>query len=156
MASSNVLITLRLLLDERLTRVPTRSDNQKLSVALWDLHNLMPNNSDIFNIWHTLSSAKRDPARFEQGVQRLAAYLQSSSITGIAPGLRTAATFYNQSVSNDRSASRNAVIAPSVSVPEAPRAPPAQVSARSMNTQPSAITVERLPSGESSQNHILP
>lgn len=154
MAQSNVLITIRLLLDERLTRSPTRGDNQKLSVAIWDLHNLMPNNSELFNIWHTMSSAKRDPVRFEAAVQRLAAYLQSSSITGIAPALRTAATFYNQSVSNDRSGSRDTVITPSVSVPDAPRAAPV-VSARSMSMQPSAITVERLSSGMLSLSHIL-
>lgn len=146
MSTSDVLIRVRLLLAERLANpTPTRGDNQKLSAAIWDLHNVSPNNAELFNLWQALSSTKRDPVRFEAGVQRLAAYLQSSSITGVSPALRTAATFYNQSVSNDRSGTRDAVIGP----PPTP-APVAPIqSARPVENRPSAITVERFSQGVS-------
>lgn len=95
MSAQEILVSIRLILAERLARVPTRGDNQRLSVAIYDLHNASPN-IELFNIWQALSHAKKDPVRFEQGVGRLNIYLQSSPITSSAPALRSAATFYNQ------------------------------------------------------------
>lgn len=146
MSSSEVLVKIRLLLSERLARPPTRGDNQRLSVAIWDLHNFMPGNTELFDIWHNLSSSKRDSIRFEQVVRRLADFLQSSTITGIAPALRTAAAFYNQNLT-ERTGGQNTVIGPTVTVivPEPAAAPLVRLG----NNQPSAITVERLSSSAS-------
>ena len=146
MSASDILVRIRLLLADRLSRPPTRGDNQKLSVALWDLHNVMPNNTDLFNIWHALSSSKKDLARFEQGVIRLTNFLRSSAVTGIAPALGTAAAFYNRSVKNDATGG-DTVIRSGVPF-MAPPPPPSLVppSASTQNRRPSAISVERIAS----------
>jgi hypothetical protein len=147
MSASDVLVRIRLLLADRLSKAPTRGDNQKLSVAIWDLHNVMPTNPELFNIWHALSSSKKDSTRFENGVTRLTNFLQSSAITGIAPALGTAAAFYNQSVKNDTTGNGNTVIRSGVPFVTPPPPPQATPPLASYNNQPSAITVERIPSG---------
>jgi len=146
MSASDILVRIRLLLADRVSRPPTRGDNQKLSVALWDLHNVMPNNTNLFNIWHALSSSKKDLARFEQGVMRLTNFLQSSAVTGIAPALGTAAAFYNQSVKNDATGGDTVIRS---GVPFVTPPPPSLVtpSASTQNRRPSAISVERITPG---------
>lgn len=147
MSASDVLIRIRLLLAERLSKPPTRGDNQKLSVAIWDLHNVVPNNTELFDIWQALSSSKKDLGRFEQGVRRLTNFLQSSAITGIAPALRTAAAFYNQSVKNDTTGNGDTIIRSGVPF-VTPPPPPAPTVTPSVSTRrPSGITVERITPG---------
>lgn len=143
MSVADTLISIRLLLSERLARTPTRADNQRLSVAIYELHNVMPNNPELFNLWQGLSSTKKDPVRFEQAVLRLNSFLQTSSITSGAPAMRSAAAFYNQGVSNRDDATRAATPLPH----SAPVSTPSQLPVS--NGPPSSITVERLSSGAS-------
>lgn len=142
MSSQAILGKINYLLSERLAKTPTRGDNQQLSVAIYDLHNSTPN-IELFNIWQALSQAKKDPARFEQGVGRLTAYLQSSGITSAVPALRGTAGFYNQSVTNKdglRSVTPVLHPAPTPASSNAPR---------------SSITVERIGPGRLNFTAIL-
>lgn len=73
-------------------------------------------------------------------------FLQSSAITGIAPALGTAAAFYNRSVNHDTTGNGNPVIRSGVPFVAPPPPPPVTPHASAYN-QPSALTVERIPSG---------
>ena len=71
---------LRALVSARQTGQPgrfNRSDDSALRMTLWDLHNQVPQNLEIFEIWQALNSAKRDPERFDKGVARLVYFLRS-------------------------------------------------------------------------------
>ena len=79
------------------TTQPTRADDQKLRLAMWDLHNQMPGDGQIFDIWQAMNSAKRDQERFEQTFARLVRYLQSAGLHGTAvtaPVPQVAKAFY--------------------------------------------------------------
>ncbi len=79
----------------------TRADDQKLRIAMWDLHNQAPGDSEIFDIYQMMNSAKRDPERFGQAVARLLKLLQSAGlpvITTTAPAPQTAKEFYAASM----------------------------------------------------------
>lgn len=140
MSSQAILGKINYLLSERLVKAPTRGDNQQLSVAIYDLHNASPN-IELFNIWQALSQAKKDPARFEQAVGRLTAYLQSSGVASSVPASRSASGFYNLSVTN-RDGVRSAT----------PISNPAPTPSTS-NGAHSSITVERLAQGTFASPH---
>jgi hypothetical protein len=46
-------------------------------MTLWDFHNQIPQNLEIFEIWQALNSSKRDPERFEKNVARLVNFLRT-------------------------------------------------------------------------------
>lgn len=141
----NVLIRVRKLLADRLARTPNRSDNLNLNNAVWDLHNLMSSDMQMSNIYHQLSSSKRDAARYEDGVRRLAAWLESSPMTASTPGVRTAAAFYNQSVKQDGGSNGKDTVIDRQPTPAPEITPPAPRSAPM--GQQNSMTVEHLSSG---------
>jgi hypothetical protein len=54
-----------------------RTEDSALRMTLWDFHNQVPGNLEVFEIWQALNSSKRDPERFENNVARLTNFLRS-------------------------------------------------------------------------------